>query len=137
MPFISIEIAIKIAGVILISLSLIHFIFPSYFNWKEELAKISLVNRQMMQVHTFFIALVVFLMGLLCLTSTSELIGTNLGKQISLGLAIFWFLRLLIQLFGYSSKLWKGKLFETAVHIFFTLLWMFLSTVFMVNYMSI
>ena len=57
----------------------------------------------MMTVHTFFIALIVFLMGLLCLTSSNELIETNLGKKISLGLGIFWTVRLFIQFFGYSS----------------------------------
>jgi hypothetical protein len=71
-------------------LSLVHLIFPKYFNWKEELKSLSLINKQMMTIHTFFIALVVFLMGLLCLTSATELIETRLGKTISLGLGIFW-----------------------------------------------
>lgn len=84
----------------------------------------------MMYVHTFFIGLIVFLMGLLCLTSAEDLINTRLGKRITLGLGIFWTCRLLIQFFGYSSKLWKGKRFETAVHIFFSLLWAYLSVVF-------
>jgi len=84
----------------------------------------------MMTVHTFFIALLVFLMGLLCLTSSDELIYTNLGKKISLGLGIFWTIRLLIQFFGYSSQLWRGKTFETAIHILFIFLWIYLSFIF-------
>jgi hypothetical protein len=35
-----------------------------------------------------------------------------------------------IQLFGYSSTLWRGKPFETLVHIAFTLLWAWLTTLF-------
>ena len=85
----------------------------------------------MMTIHTFFIALVVFLMGLLCLTSSSDLVETKLGKTISLGLGIFWMIRLFIQFFGYSSDLWKGKVFETSVHIVFALLWIYLSVVFL------
>src|ERR1700733_6501317 len=108
-----------IIGILLIALALLHIIFPKYFNWEEELSSLSLINRQMMTVHTFFISLVVFLMGLLCLTSSNELIGTNLGKKISLGLGIFWITRLFIQFFVYSTKLWKGKTFETTVHILF------------------
>jgi len=113
------------------ALALIHVIFPKYFNWKEELKPLSLINRQMMTVHTFFIALVVFLMGLLCLTSSTELIETKLGKTISIGLGIFWSIRLFIQFFGYSSELWKGKIFETTVHILFSLFWTYLSVVFL------
>ena len=112
-------------------LAFIHVIFPKYFNWKEELKSLSLVNRQMMTIHTIFIALAVFLIGLLCLTSSTELIETKLGKTISLGLGIFWILRLLIQFFGYSTELWKGKTFETTIHILFSLLWSYLSVVFL------
>lgn len=124
------EIHIKIIGVLLIFLALIHIIFPKYFNWEVELKSLSLINRQMMKTHTFFIALTVFLMGLLCLTSSNALIETNLGKKISFGLAVFWVIRLYIQFFGYSPKLWRGKIFETIVHIFFSFFWLYLSVVF-------
>ena len=120
----------KIIGVLLMTLALLHAFFPKYFNWKAELKSLSLINRQMMMIHTFFIGVVVFLMGLLCLTFTSELLETKLGKTISIGLCDFWLLRLFIQFFGYSSELWKGKRFETAMHIIFSLLWTYLSAVF-------
>lgn len=116
-------------------LASIHIVFPIYFSWKEELKSLSLINKQMMIVHTFFIALVVFLMGLLCLTSTTELIETKLGKTISLGLGIFWIIRLFIQYFGYSIELWKGKIFETTIHIIFSVFWIYLSVVFWINYL--
>ncbi len=130
------QIHFKIIGVLLMALACVHVIFPKYFNWKGELKSLSLMNRQMFAVHTFFIALVVFLMGLLCITSSKDLITTELGKSISLGLAIFWTFRLFIQIFGYSTKLWKGKVFETSIHIFFTALWTYLCSVFWMNYLS-
>ena len=119
-----------ITGVLLIALALVHVIFPSYFNWKKELPLLSLVNRQLMTIHTFFIALTVLLMGVLCLVATDDLMNTRLGKVITTGLAIFWTIRLLIQFFGYSSKLWRGKTFETVVHVFFVFLWTYLSFIF-------
>ena len=121
---------IEITGGLLIALALLHLAFPRYFRWKEETAALSLLTRQVLHVHTFFIALTVFLMGLLCLTSAADLMATPLGRRISLGLAVFWGLRLGIQLFGYSSTLWRGKPFETLVHIAFTLLWAWLTTLF-------
>ena len=62
-----------------------------------------------MYVHTFFIALVVFLMGVFCVYSASDIVYTKLGQQLSLGLFIFWTTRLIFQFFAYSPKLWKGK----------------------------
>jgi hypothetical protein len=83
-----------------------------------------------MTVHTFYIALTVFLIGLLCVTSASELIETSIGRKISLGLTVFWTIRLFTQIFIYSPMLWKGKTFETIVHILFTIFWAYMSLVF-------
>ena len=130
------EIQFKISVVLLIALALIHIVFPKYFKWNKELKSLSLINRQMMKVHAFFIALTIFLMGLLCLTSSSELIETSLGKKVSLGLGIFWTFRLFIQLFGYSADLWKRKTFETFIHIIFSLLWAYLSIIFLKTYFN-
>jgi hypothetical protein len=124
------KIHIQIIGVLLVVLALIHVSFPRYFNWDKELKSLSLINRQMMTIHTFFIALTVFLMGALCLTSSNELIETSLGKTISFGFGLFWTIRLIIQFFGYSSKLWKSKNFETAMHVLFSIFWIYISTVF-------
>ncbi|MEE9407075.1 MAG: hypothetical protein V3V28_03260 [Polaribacter sp.] len=123
---------LKIIGILLSLLAFIHIGFPNYFNWKKELKSMSLINQQMMTVHTFFIALVVFLIGLLCFTSANELIETNFGKRISLGLGVFWCIRLIFQLFVYSPKLWRGKKFETSMHIIFTIFWIYLGSVFFI-----
>jgi hypothetical protein len=126
----------KITGILLIALAFVHFAFPRYFNWNTELKSLSLINRQMMTVHTFFIALTVFLMGLLCLTASRELTETDLGKKIALGLGIFWTIRLFIQFFGYSTYLWKGKKFETWMHILFSSLWTYWSILFLTTYFN-
>ena len=112
------QLHLRIIGILLMALALVHIVFPKYFNWKKELCSLSLINRQMITVHTFFIALTIFLMGLLCLTSSNELIVTNLGKRICFGLGLFWTIRLFIQFFGYSSKfkLYKSSKQQCSIH---------------------
>lgn len=124
----------KFIGITLILLSLMHIGFPKRFEWKRELANLSLMNRQMVYVHTFFIALVLFFIGILSLTSSSDLIGTTFGKRISLGLGVFWLVRVYCQFFVYSSELWKGKRFETTAHVLFSLYWIYLSAFFFAVY---
>jgi len=124
------ELHLKISGILLMVLALIHVTFPKYFKWKQELSSLSLINKQIMHVHSFFIAFAVFLMGLLCITSSEQLIGTVLGRRVSLGLGIFWTTRLFTQFFGYSVKVWRGKAFETTVHIIFSIFWVYLSVIF-------
>ena len=131
------ELQIKIIGCLFILLAFLHVFFPKYFNWKEEFGSLSLINRQMMYVHIFFIAFGIFLLGLLCLASTNALLSTSLGRQICLGIGIFWAVRLYVQFFVYSKKLWKGKAFETMMHIVFTLSWAYFSTIFLLaNWMT-
>ena len=89
-----------------------------------------MVDREIMKVHTLFIAVTVGMMGLLCVTSADLLVNTILGRRVLGGLAFFWILRLWVQHFGYSMELWKGKPFETFVHVMFTLLWVSLVIVF-------
>ena len=130
------ELQIKIIGGLFILLAFLHIFFPKYFNWRQELGSLSLINRQMMYVHMFFIAFGIFLLGLLCLTSADALLNSRFGKRISLGLGIFWAVRLYVQFFVYSRKLWKSKAFETTVHILFSLFWSYVSTIFILAYVG-
>ncbi|KOY85171.1 hypothetical protein AD998_02495 [bacterium 336/3] len=130
------DIHLKIIGIIMVVLGIIHVIFPRYFNWKEDLKSISLINQQLMYVHTFFIGFLVFLLGLLSLFSTQADFNTPIGSKIALGVSIFWGVRLFFQFFVYSSKLWKGKLFETIVHVLFSCLWVYFTVVFFLLFYS-
>ncbi|WP_409151251.1 hypothetical protein [Sphingobacterium sp. BS-2] len=130
------ELQIKIIGYLLMVLACVHVIFPKYFGWKEDLAPLQQINRSMMKVHTFFIALTVFLMGLLCVTSSQDLLQTELGRKLCLGLGVFWLIRLFFQFFIYPSILWKGKKLETIIHIVAIVFWIFLSYSFLWGYFS-
>lgn len=124
------EIHLKIVGFLLIGLSLMHAVIPRYFHWGQELKPLSLITRQIVYVHTFFIALVVFLNGLLCLFYADKLMNDPFGRIISLALSGFWFVRLMFQFFVYSPKVWRGRKFETAMHIVFSITWIYFTCVF-------
>lgn len=126
----------KVIGILLIVLAFIHSIFPKYFDWKKDLSSVSLVNRQIIYIHTLFIGVALLLMGILCFTSAQELTETPFGKKIALGFGIFWLIRLLVQFFGYSTELWRGKRFETTMHIVFAFFWAYLTVVFLGTYFA-
>lgn len=124
------ELQLKIIGIVSLLLGFIHLFFPKRFGWKDDLRSLTLINRQLMYVHTFFIAFAVFLAGVLCLLHADDIVNTPLGHAVALGFGIFWATRLFFQFFVYSSELWKGKRFETTVHVLFSLLWAYFSVVF-------
>ena len=128
------ELHLNVIGIVLVLLALGHGLFPRYFDWANDLGSITLINRQLMYVHTLFIALFLLFVGVLCLTSAAEIIGTPLGRRVSLALAVVWIVRLGIQFAGYSSELWRGKTLETIAHVAFSALWTYLSTIFFLVY---
>lgn len=122
----SLQFHLHAIGIIFIVLAIVHIIFPRRFEWKAELSKLTLINRQIMHVHTFFIALFVLLNGLLFVLYNKELTQpAPLQRGILWGLLIFWSVRGLVQHFFFSSELWRGKKFETFVHILFSAFWIY------------
>jgi|SRR5450755_257709 hypothetical protein len=122
-----IELHLKIAGALLIVLGLAHSTFGRRFGWKEELARLSLLNRQMFRVHCFFIALTLVLMGSITLFYTKALLQpTALSRVILVGVVIFWVCRLFIQFLIYESSLWRGNAFNTWMHVLFSCFWIYL-----------
>jgi len=89
------------------------------------------------EVHCRFIVMMLVLMGLLTLSLPEDLVlPGRLPKAIMIGLALFWGFRLYIQWFVYDQELWRGKRFETTVHFLFSLLWIYLTSVFTIAAMQ-
>jgi hypothetical protein len=127
----SLSLHLKIVGVSLLLLSLAHAFFPKRFQWKEELVRLSLLNRQIFGVHCFFVALVLFFFGVLSLCFTEALLEpTALARPVLAGLALFWAIRFVVQLFVYDRRLWKGDRFNTRAHVVFTLLWTYYAVIY-------
>jgi len=118
-------------GVAMASLVVVNLFVPSRFHWREEMSRLSLVNRQIFQVHTIFLVLTLGLFSALLMTCASALLEpTRLSRAVLIGLTIFWALRMVVQWFFYSSTLWRGHRFNTFVHYGFSVLWVYLTGVF-------
>ena len=115
---------IQFVGALQIALALAHITFTRRFNWKEETARLSLLNRQIFYVHATFICEVLILFGLLSLFCTDDLLThSHLATFVLAGITFFWTLRWLCQFFVYDSRLWKGNRFNTNAHILFSAAW--------------
>jgi hypothetical protein len=128
---VSLELHLQVAGVLLLLLAALHPALPKQLGWKDDLAKLTLVNRQIFLVHVGFIVLLLVLMGCLALFYAAELAApSRLSRAVLGGLAVFWTLRLLTQQLVYDRSLWRGHRRNTVVHLVFTLLWIYLAGVF-------
>lgn len=127
----NLDLHLKIVGGMMLALAVAHLYFPKRFGWRAELADVSLLTRQIFYVHCFFICLVLVMFGILSSIYTGLLIQPSpLARIILVALTVFWGARLLIQLFVYDVKLWKGNRFNTVMHVLFTLMWSYYVSVY-------
>jgi len=127
----SLELHLRIAGALLLLLAAAHVFFPKQLGWKEDLAKLTLLNRQIFLVHVGFIMLTLILFGVLSFSYAAELVApSRLAKAVLFGLTLFWGLRLITQQFIYDRRLWRGDRRNTVLHVLASLLWLYLTLLF-------
>jgi len=125
------EMLLRIAGAGLILLAVLHIPIGRKLRWIEDARLLTPVNRSIFHVHTFFICLVLVLMGLPCLLEPAVFTNqSRAGLWLAWSISAFWSLRLYFQWFVYQADLWRGKRMETAVHWWFTFVWAALAALF-------
>ena len=122
----SLELGLRVAGASHLLLAIAHIPISRHLGWKADIRSASLLTRQVFWVHCFFVCLVLTLMGALAVYDPLTLVArSQLGLYVTGGITLFWTVRLFCQWFVYDSTLWRGKRFETTIHVLFTAIWMF------------
>jgi hypothetical protein len=122
---------LHIVGALLAALAVVNLFVPRRFRWREEMAALSLLNRQVFQAHNVFVILTIVLCSALLLTSADTLLEpTRLSRAVLIGLTIFWGLRMLMQWLFYSPRIWRGDRFNTAMHCVFSVAWVYMTATF-------
>jgi len=80
-----------------LALTVFHLGFWRIFRWREELPKLHLVNRGVMQVMNCMLIFVFLSMAVLQVVYAAEFTGTSLGRGLLLFMAGFWIVRAILQ----------------------------------------
>jgi hypothetical protein len=122
---------LRLVGVALIGMGLLHVVLPRILNWPGDLGGTSLLTRQVSYAHLFFIGLTCVLLGALPLTFARELLsGDPLPTVLLYGQTLFWGLRWVMEFAYFSPRLWRGHRLRTAGHIALSALWTWVTAVF-------
>jgi hypothetical protein len=122
---------LRIAGLIMAGLAVLNLFVPRRFHWQEEMARLSLLNRQIFQAHSIFLIRTLGMFAAPLLVCGSDLLEpTRLARAILIGLTTFWTLRMLMQWFFYSPEVWRGDRFRTLMHGVFSATWVYVTIVF-------
>ncbi len=99
--------ALIAAGVLHFGLLLAASNVPRVLDWRNELSKVNSLSRQLILVHGGFIVLTIVAFGLITLVASAELVGgTLIALLVCAFIGVFWFTRLMIQLFYFDARPW-------------------------------
>ena len=98
------EVSLFTGGIFNLGFTIFHLFFWKLFDWRNDLASLTPVNRSVMQILNLCLTFMIFLMAYLSLFLPRELLTTKLGNILLIAFALFWFLRMLEQIFVFEVK---------------------------------
>ena len=112
------EIGLVLAAIGQFSIAMINLWLVPIMHWQEDVARIPLLIRQVFHVHGWFITLTLVIFAALTFRFARELAAGTLPvyRWIAVLIALFWGIRVVLQLTYYSSSHWRGIRSRTVVH---------------------
>jgi hypothetical protein len=87
--------------------------------WKEDLARVSLLVREVFYIHSLFISLTLLIFAALTFRFAGEMAGSGLPvyRWLACSIGFFWTIRAVLQVTYYSSVHWRGIASRTIAHV--------------------
>jgi hypothetical protein len=98
------QIMLWIAGGVQVTIAAANLGLPRRLNYRENLARVTPIVRQVFIVHSLYIVAVLLLFAGITFSFSGQLSsGAGLGRLLAGAIAIFWLCRLPVQLFYYDK----------------------------------
>jgi hypothetical protein len=102
--------ALWVAGGLQLAIAFANFVLPAKLKYRENLARVSPIIRQIFVVHSAYIVGIVMLFATITFSFAAELAsGRGLGRFLATAIAVFWICRVPVQLFYYDLALRRSN----------------------------
>ena len=112
------ELFLRIVAVAQIALAVLSFFLPRILKWETDIARMSLLVREVFVIHSWFISLTLLTWGVLTWRFAAEMAHapTELSRWLCGAMALFWGVRCALQWLHYSPAHWRGIPSRTVIH---------------------
>lgn len=101
---------LRLVGAVLILLGLSHAAMPRVLDWPSHFTGLPALTRRILHLHTFFIAVMCVLLGLVPLVLTDELLAPDrLGTAVLVAECAFWGIRWCAQFVAFPAAIWRSS----------------------------
>jgi len=115
----AIPLLLQLAAAAQLGIATLNLFLVPLLNWKEEVARMPLLLREVFQVHAWFISITLCIFAVMTWRFATEMAsGTNpVCQWLAAGIGTFWAIRAVLQVTYYSSSHWRGQPGRTLAHI--------------------
>ena len=125
--------ALQIAAALQLLVAVLNLFLPRILAWRDALATIPDLLREVYYVHAFFVSLTLAIFATLTFGFGEAMLAGQTGmRALARAIGIFWAVRVATQGFYYSSAHWRGKARRTAIHVALLFMYGGLSVVYLV-----
>jgi len=96
--------ALYLGGALNLGLIVFHGLFWRLFRWRDELARLSGLNRNVMQIMNLCLMVLFAVLAYLSFAHAPALLASPLGHAVLAGFAVFWILRAAEQVWFFGLK---------------------------------
>jgi hypothetical protein len=108
---------LQIAAALQMGVAILNLFIVRLLGWKEDLARMPLLMREVFQVHAWFISVTLAIFAAMTWRFSAEMTTNPACRWLAGGIGFFWAIRVFIQFAYYSSNHWKGHAARTAIHM--------------------
>lgn len=95
---------IKLAALFNFVFGVFHLFFWKLLKWEDQLKRVSLVNKAVVQTLNICLTFIFLLIAYIFFFHSDEILTTSIGRVLLLGMALFWSVRVVAQLYFFNLK---------------------------------
>jgi len=118
-PGFSLMLLLRAAATLQLAVAVMNLFLVPLLKWKEVVARMPLLLREVFQVHAWFISVTLALFAVMTWRFAGEMAGgaNPVCRWLAAGIGGFWAIRTVLQVAYYSSSHWRGQTGRTVAHV--------------------
>jgi hypothetical protein len=113
------ETLLYLAAAAQLGIALLNLFLVRVMNWREDLARMPLLVREVFVVHAWFISVMLGIFAALTIRFAPEIAvgAAEVFRWLAVCIAAFWGFRTVLQITYYSSSHWRGQPKRLLAHV--------------------
>ena len=109
---------LRFVAALQLGLAVLSFFLPRLMNWKDDIARMSPLVRDVFKIHSWFISITLVIWGVLTWRFGDEMAHapTTMSRWLCAAIGLFWGIRCVLQWTHYDSSHWRGIPSRTVMH---------------------